>query len=120
MKDVLIIDDSKFMSTRLHEILEGLGKNVVGIAANGKEGVAMYKELKPEFVFLDINMPELSGKDALLQIMAFDPQAFVIMCSTMGSEEIIAECIEAGAQYYVLKPFTRKSVEAVIAEVIDV
>lgn len=119
MKRVLIIDDSLFMSERLSSILKEMGKEVVGIAPNGAEGVALYKRLKPDFVFLDIYMPVLSGKDALVQIIDFDPDAFVVMCSTMGSENVIEECLEYGAQYYLLKPFIPDKVREVVTEVIN-
>jgi two-component system chemotaxis response regulator CheY len=114
MKTALIVDDSQFMRDRLREILEDLEKVVIGEALNGKDAVHLYKEHKPDMVFLDINMPELSGKDALVQIMDFDPKANIIMCSSLGSEKIVAECIEEGAVYYILKPFVRNKVEEVI------
>lgn len=110
MKTVLIIDDAKFMMDRLIDILEEVGQEVVGRAINGEEGVKLYKELKPDLVFLDINMPVIRGRDALVQIINFDPDANVVMCSTVGSEDVIEECIEEGAIYYVLKPFIKDTV----------
>lgn len=117
MKTVLVIDDSKFMMDRLVDILVDQGKEVVGKACNGEEGVKLYKELKPDLVFLDINMPVLRGRDALVQIMNFDPDATVVMCSTEGAEDLIRECIEEGAVYYVLKPFVKGRVEEVLKEI---
>ena len=92
---------------------------IVGKAYSGEEGINMYKDLKPDVVFLDINMPGCSGRDTLLQILANNKKAFVIMCSTIGCENTIKECIEYGAQYYLLKPFTKAKVEEVVRDVID-
>jgi two-component system, chemotaxis family, chemotaxis protein CheY len=78
------------MKKRLISLLVENGKSVIGDADNGREGVELYKELKPEIVFLDINMPELSGRDALVQILDFDPNAKIIMCSTEDCDDIIA------------------------------
>jgi len=117
METVLLIDDSQFMRARLKEILEGMGKKILAEAANGKEGIELYKSTKPDLVFLDINMPELSGRDALIQIINYDPNAQVIMCSTFGEEKLIAQCIQEGAIYYILKPFVREKVINVIKEI---
>ncbi len=118
MKTVLVIDDSEFMRDRLREILEGLKDYVIFEAVNGKEGIEKYKEQKLDLVFLDINMPEQSGRDTLVQIINFNPEAEVIMCSCMGQDNIIAECIEEGALFYLLKPFTRVNVEEVLKELV--
>lgn len=117
MERILLIDDSEFMRSRLKEIVESLDKIVVGEAENGKQGIELYKSLKPDLVFLDINMPELSGRDALIQIIKHDPDAQVIMCSTFGEEKLIAQCIQEGAIYYILKPFVREKVVNVIKEI---
>ncbi len=117
METILLIDDSQFMRTRLREILEGMDKTVVGEAENGKQGIELYKTTKPDLVFLDINMPELSGRDALIQIIKHDPDAQVIMCSTFGEEKLIAQCIQEGAIYYILKPFVREKVINVVKEI---
>ncbi len=117
MERVLLIDDSLFMRTRLREILENMGKSIIAEAENGNEGIELYKTTKPDLVFLDINMPVLSGRDALIQIINYDANAQVIMCSTMGEEKLIAECIQEGAIYYILKPFTRDNVTKVVREI---
>lgn len=113
----LIVDDSVFMKKRLISFLVEVGTEIIGDANNGREGVELYKSLKPEIVFLDINMPELSGRDALVQILDFDPEAKVVMCSTEGCEDIIAECIENGAIYYILKPFVSSNVLQSLQEI---
>ena len=116
MKTVLVVDDSSFMRSRLKEILIEMGNYLVIEAVNGKDGIDLYKKHKPELVFLDINMPELSGRDALLQIINHDPRAHVVMCSTLGAEDIVAECIEEGAVYYILKPFVKDHVKKLIGD----
>lgn len=117
METILLIDDSLFMRTRLREILESIGKSIVAEAENGSEGLELYKTTKPDLVFLDINMPVLSGRDTLVQIIKHDPSAQIIMCSTLGKEKLIAECIEEGAIYYILKPFTRENVIKLVEEI---
>jgi two-component system chemotaxis response regulator CheY len=105
MARVLIVDDAQFMRMMLINILTQNGHEVVGEAANGKEGIAKYGELKPDIVTLDITMPEMDGVTALKEIKALDGSAKVIMCSAMGQQAMVLDAIKAGAIDFVVKPF---------------
>ncbi|MFQ6044862.1 MAG: response regulator [Gemmatimonadales bacterium] len=102
---VLVCDDAVFMRTMIGEILSGAGYEVVGEAASGTEAVEKYKQLKPDLVTMDIVMPDMGGIDAVRQIVEFDPEARVLMCSAMGQQALVVEAIQAGAKDFVVKPF---------------
>jgi two-component system chemotaxis response regulator CheY len=87
------------------DALSGGGHEVIGEASNGVEAVALYQELRPELMTLDITMPEMDGLAALKQIIAIDPRARIIMCSALGQESKVLEAIKAGAKDFVVKPF---------------
>lgn len=106
MKRILIVDDAAFMRANIKNILERSDYQVVGEAQNGAVGVALYKELKPDMVTMDITMPEMTGLDALRQIKAFDPNAKVVMLSAISQEGMIKEAILSGAKTFIVKPFT--------------
>ena len=78
----------------------------------------MYKELRPDITTMDIVMPEKDGITALKEIMKFDSQAKVIMCSALGQESLIAEAIEAGAKDFIVKPFQPNKVLKVVVSVL--
>jgi two-component system chemotaxis response regulator CheY len=118
MASVLVVDDASFMRKRMISVLEELGHSVAGEAENGKEAIGMYLKLKPDLVLLDITMPEVSGKDALKQIIKIDKNAKIVMCSALGSEQVIAECIMAGAKAYIVKPYNKEQVDEVISKII--
>lgn len=105
MASVLVVDDASFMRKRMKDILVNGGHEVVGEAENGKEAIGLFMQLKPDLVVLDITMPELDGKGALKQIMKINPNAKAIMCSALGSEQVVAECIKEGAKSYIVKPY---------------
>ena len=117
-KNILIVDDAAFMRMMLRDILTKNGYIVVGEGCNGKEGVAKYKELKPDLITLDITMPELDGISALKEIRAFDPSALVIMCSAMGQQAMVIESIQAGAKDFIVKPFQADRGEESIKKVL--
>jgi two-component system chemotaxis response regulator CheY len=113
-KRILVVDDSNFLRTALKKILEGHGYEVVGMAENGLEAITKYKELKPDLVSLDIIMPQMNGLETLRLLKTVDPNACVVMVSSLSSKESVTDCITAGAKNYILKPFEEKKVIEVI------
>ena len=68
---VLVVDDSTFMRMVLRRIIEaGSELTVVGEARNGREAVALARDLKPDIITMDVEMPELDGLAAMKQILA--------------------------------------------------
>ncbi len=104
---VLVVDDSAFMRRLIAELVESNGKfHVVGTAGDGIEALQKIRELKPDVVTLDIEMPRLNGLQALEQIMAEMPRP-VVMLSAAGSElgnEMTLRALERGALEFVRKP----------------
>lgn len=109
---VLIVDDSGAMKTLLARALQKIGCVVAGLAANGAEGVEMYKKLMPDFVTMDIEMPGMNGLDALKGILEHDRGAVVIMVTSVAKKDSVIECVKAGARSYILKPFTPEMVRS--------
>jgi len=109
------VDDSPLVRSIIKDFLESEGSfEVVGEAENGLVGVEMFKELKPDIVTMDITMPEMSGLDALKEIMKQDPQAKVVMVSAMGQEAMVREAIVSGAKGFIVKPFKEEGIIAAI------
>jgi two-component system chemotaxis response regulator CheY len=105
MGRILIVDDTLFMRTLLKNILFSGGHTIVGEAADGEEGIAKYKELKPDLVTMDVVMPKMNGIESLKGIRQFDPGAKVIMCTAVGQEQMVKLAIKTGAKGYIVKPF---------------
>ena len=115
---VLICDDAVFMRTMVADILKKAGYVVVGEAATGRQAVEKYRELRPDFVTMDIVMPELSGIDAVKEICSEDPKARVLMCSAMGQQSLVVNAIQAGAKEFVVKPFVASRVLEAVKRVL--
>ena len=117
MPRVLIVDDAAFMRISIKNMLTKNGYEVVGEAENGKIGVEKYKELSPDIVTMDITMPELSGLDALKEIMKIDSNAQVIMVSAMGQEAMVRDAIISGAKGFIVKPFKEDGIISAIKKI---
>jgi two-component system chemotaxis response regulator CheY len=91
---------------------------IVDIAVNGIEAVRRYKELepKPDIVTMDIMMEEMDGIQATKEIKKYDPAALIIVISALGMPEHKKAALEAGADYYLWKPFTVKNLSGVFEE----
>ena len=107
---VLVVDDSMFIVKQLGQILTSEGFEVVGTAADGAQGVEMFKDLRPDVVTMDITMPVMDGVSALEKIVEFDKDAKVIMVSALGKEDIVKKSLLMGAKSYIVKPLDRKKV----------
>ena len=102
---VLVVDDSAFMRKGLTAMLEeGKQIQVVGVARNGEEAVQQVRQLKPDVVTMDIEMPGMTGLQALQQIMAKHPVPVIMVSSITieGAQETL-QALEWGAVDFVPK-----------------
>ena len=117
MSDILIADDSEFMRNLLREILEE-EHDIVGEVENGVEAVETYEEHDPDLVMMDIVMPIRDGIEATDEIKTSNPDANVIICTSVGQEKKMKEAVKAGADGYITKPFQKPSVIEAIEDVV--
>ncbi len=121
---VLIVDDAMFMRNMIAEIFNGKKYEdeefeVVAEAENGLEAVEKFREHKPDIVTMDIVMPEMTGIEALKEIMSLDAAANVVMCSALGQDSLVMEALDAGAKDFIVKPFQPEKVLDVVVRILD-
>lgn len=112
----MVVDDSGIIKSQLVRIIQQSGCVVVGLASDGSEAVDMYKKLMPDFVTMDVEMPNMNGLEALGKIVEHDRGAVVIMVTTVSNKAMVLESVKAGAKNYILKPFTPETVKASITK----
>lgn len=114
MTKVLVVDDSSFMRTMIKNIVKQKNAEVVE-ASNADESIENYKQEKPDIVFMDIIMEGKTGLDALKAIKEHDPDAIVVMCTSIGGQEhVIKEAVDYGAADFMTKPFKQQEIFNVI------
>ena len=115
---VVMIDDHEIVRTGLKHILAGDPEfAVVGEAGDGLRGIATVEATRPDIVLLDVRLPSLSGA-AVCQVLADRaPDAKILILSAFGEDDLVHECLRAGARGYVLKDIVhfdlKKSLKAV-------
>ena len=115
---ILIVDDSTFNRKTMVDILTFEGFNVIGQAASAEEALQITHALKPNLIFVDIVMPDISGLELTKHLQEKGSgQKFIIMMSSLNIESIVIESISNGATDFLQKPFERddliKAVEKV-------
>lgn len=104
MVKVLVVDDAAFLRMRLRKLLEAVGYEVSD-ASDGIKAVEIFKAKSPDLVLMDVNMPIMSGLEALQEIIKIDKNARVIMLSNASQQEHILKALECGAKNFIVKPF---------------
>lgn len=104
---VLVVDDSSFFRRRVSDIINSDSKlTVIDVAVNGIEAVKKAKELKPDVITMDIEMPLLNGIEAVKQIMANSPTSILMFSSlTHQGAKATLEALDAGALDFLPKKF---------------
>ena len=111
-RDAIIVDDNSSIRLLLKGVLSELGLNIVAQAANGEEAIRAAKTHQPNVLFLDVNMPILSGLEALPRIREVSPETAVVMVTGDTSRELVQQAAGLGARGYIVKPVRPAYVEA--------
>jgi two-component system, chemotaxis family, chemotaxis protein CheY len=107
----LVIDDSKSIRSILTKILVGIGFTVEE-AANGLEAMELIKKSKVDLALVDWNMPNMDGCEFIQEVRKDNAHKdmLLMMVTTETAISKVAEALEAGADEYIMKPFTREMI----------
>jgi two-component system, chemotaxis family, chemotaxis protein CheY len=114
----IIVDDATIMRMRLREMLDKYFM-IVAEASNGEEAQEMYLQHQPDFITLDITMPQMNGLEALKAILTDFPAARVVIVSAVGQKQIVFKALEMGAKDFIVKPFEPERVIKAIWRLFD-
>ena len=106
---ILITDDSILARKQLKDIISTLGTPVFVEATDGQSAIDKYKEVHPD----------LDGNDAIRDIMEFDPEATIIIASSVGTQSQLKNALEAGAKDFIQKPLDKEQVLAVVKRFLE-
>lgn len=115
----LVVDDSEFARRSLITLLNRLGGTLSGEAASGQDALQKYRSLRPDIVFMDVNMPGMEGTDALEQILREDSRAKVVIVSSLSHGGLVKDALRKGAKHFITKPVQNVPLAEIVRFVLD-
>jgi DNA-binding NarL/FixJ family response regulator len=108
---ILCVDDHPLLRSGIGTLIATQpDMQLVGEASTGKEAVQLHRELNPDVTLMDLQMPDMSGLDAIIAIRSEDPGARIIVLTTYSGDALAQRALKAGAQAYVLKSLVRAEI----------
>ena len=117
--EVLIVDDSSFMRKVVSKIFKTIPEiKTIHEAFDGESAIEMYKKIKPNLVTMDVDMPKMNGFEATKAIVSFDPDAKVVIVTSVDKPDTRKEAENAGACGFIKKPFQDEEVKKIVDKII--
>jgi two-component system chemotaxis response regulator CheY len=101
----MIADDSDAIRLVLQDILSIGNHEIVAEAVNGVEAVEQFSKVNPDVLLLDLAMPKKDGLSVVKELMSNHPHAKIILITASDNQNIINDCLKAGARAFISKPF---------------
>jgi len=112
---ILIVDDEKLASSRVERILKELGYEDITVLNDSVEAMGNITKNKYDLVFLDIQMPEVTGLELANKIIELEPKTFIVFQTAF--DEYAIDAFKAGGVDYILKPTTKESIKKALDRV---
>lgn len=115
---VLAVDDHALLREGIAAVIDSEpGMRYAGGAGTAREGLALFRELRPDVTLLDIQLPDMSGIDLMASLRDEDPQARVIVLTTYRGDALASRALKAGALGYLLKSMLQSDLVAAVRAV---
>ena len=108
-KRVMVVDDSRIQEVQIRSLLEGTDYEVAQYCRSGEDALAVYDEVKPDVVTMDVIMPGLDGFETARAILEEHVGARIVMVTSLDSEDIGDELDGLDVKGVVCKPFERET-----------
>jgi CheY-like chemotaxis protein len=116
---ILLVDDEAHIRKFISLLLRHLGVSRIMEAPNGAEALEVYKRESPDLVMLDVNMPIMDGIETLRALKALNPDAVVVMLTSLANRQTIDEAVALGAANYIRKDAPPEEIGRALADTID-
>ena len=100
---MVVADDEPHIRMLMKAVLQRAGFEVVGEARTGSEAIEVCRRCRPDVLLLDIYMPQMSGEEALPEILAIREDTAVIMLTSVTDRQTVENCFDTGAANYLRK-----------------
>jgi two-component system chemotaxis response regulator CheY len=103
---LMIVDDSNIIRRRIERLTRADRLEIVGTACNGEEAVALFGQLRPDIVTMDITMPKMDGIDCITHMVKARSDVLILIISALADKATAIEAMKRGANGFLCKPFS--------------
>ena len=118
-KRVMIVDDSRLVRVQLEDVLKGTDYEVAAYCRSGEDAIEQYAAVQPDLVTMDIIRQGMDGLDAAEIILKQNPDARIVMISSLAYGDTYDRAKSIGAKGFVDKPFHREQLLKVFEEALS-
>ncbi len=115
----MVVDDDDHVRTFLVVLVRKLVSGTVFEARNGLEAVEVYEAERPDITLLDVNMPMMDGLESLAKMREINPDAVVIMITSLAMRRVVEDALAAGALNFIRKDTPKAQMVEIIKETIS-
>lgn len=116
---LMIVDDSNIMRRKIERSQDIPQVEIVGLAGNGHEALALHEKTRPTLVTMDLTMPEMDGIECVEQLVGRDPDIRILVISALADKATAIEALEKGASGFLCKPFTERQLNDALVKLIE-
>ena len=118
-KRIMAVDDSRLVKVQLEDTLKGTDYEIAAYCRSGEDAIEQYAAVKPDLVTMDIIMQGMDGLDAAEAILKSDPDARIVMVSSLAYDGTFERAKAIGARGFVDKPFHQEQLLKVFEEALS-
>ena len=118
-KRVMVVDDSRLVRVQLEDVLKGTDYEIAAYCRSGEDAIKQYAEVQPDLVTMDIIMQGMDGLDAAQMILKNNPQARIVMISSLAYDDTFERARAIGAKGFVDKPFHQEQLLKVFEQALS-
>jgi two-component system chemotaxis response regulator CheY len=115
----MVVDDSRLVRVQLEDVLKGTEYEIAAYCRSGEDAIAQYAAVQPDLVTMDIIMQGMDGLDAAEIILKSNPDARIVMISSLAYDDTFERAKAIGAKGFVDKPFHQEQLLKVFAEALS-
>jgi two-component system, chemotaxis family, chemotaxis protein CheY len=119
MLSLMIVDDSNIIRRKIERCNDSDKFEVVAVAVNGVEALAMFKLIRPQVVTMDLTMPEMDGIACIEALIALDPSVSILVVSALSDKATGIEALKKGARGFLCKPFSEEQLLEALTELTE-
>ena len=118
-KRIMVVDDSRLVRVQMEDVLAGTEYEIAAYCRSGEDAIKQYAEVQPDLVTMDIIMQGMDGLDAAEVILKNNPQARIVMISSLAYDDTFERARAIGAKGFVDKPFHQEQLLKVFEQALS-